>query len=115
MNKPLALTPTPAGKTKRFRVENCRLRPIIEDDLPFLYNSWLKSYRLSHFAEKVTNTIYFQDHHKLVERILQNSKVLMACNPSDPSQLYGYVVASSVDDIIVVHFLYVKHTFRNMG
>ena len=95
--------------------DQIRLRPIIEDDLPFLYNSWLKSYRLSHFAEKVTNTIYFQDHHKLVERILQNSKVLMACNPSDPSQLYVSVVASSLDHISVVHFLYVKHTFRNMG
>ena len=95
--------------------DQVRLRPLIEDDLPFLFNSWLKSYRVSHFADKITNTIYFEDHHKLIRRILQDSKVLIACNPSDPSQLYGYVVAGEEDGILVVHYLYVKHTFRNMG
>tara|TARA_R110002167_G_C12560091_1_gene641709 strand:- start:367 stop:825 length:459 start_codon:yes stop_codon:yes gene_type:complete len=96
-------------------MENCRLRPLIEDDLPFLYNSWLKSYRFSHYAEKITNTIYFEDHHKLIERIIKDCKVLIACNPSDPSQLYGYIVVGEEEGILVVHFIYVKHTFRNMG
>ena len=95
--------------------DQVRLRPMIEDDLPFLFNSWLKSYRLSNFAEKITNTIYFEDHHKLIERIVENSNILMACNPSDPSQLYGYVVSGKEGDILILHFLYVKHTFRNMG
>ena len=96
-------------------MENCRLRPLVEEDYPFLYNSWLKSYRFSPFAERITNTIYFEDHHKLIERIVKNSKCLVACNPSDPSQLYGYVVAGEEEGVLVVHFLYVKHTFRNMG
>ena len=95
--------------------ESVRLRTLIDDDLPFLFSSWLKSYRSSHFAEKITNTIYFEDHHKVIERIIKNSKVLVACNPSDPSQLYGYSVATEEDGVLVLHFLYVKHTFRNMG
>ena len=94
---------------------NCRLRPMVEDDLAFIFNSWLKSYRFSHFGEKITNTIYFEDHHRLIEKILNNSKVLIACNPSDSSQLYGYAVVGEDDGILIVHFLYVKHTFRNMG
>jgi ribosomal protein S18 acetylase RimI-like enzyme len=96
-------------------MENCRLRPLTEEDHPFLYNSWLKSYRFSLFAERITNTIYFEDHHKLIEKIINNSKTLIACNPSDPSQLYGYIVAGEEEGVLVVHFLYVKHTFRNMG
>ena len=95
--------------------ESVRLRTLIDDDLPFLFSSWLKSYRSSHFAEKITNTIYFEDHHKVIERIIKNSKVLIACNPSDPSQLYGYSVAAEEGGGLVLHFLYVKHTFRNMG
>ena len=95
--------------------DNCRLRPLVEEDHAFLFNSFLKSYRFSPFAEKITNTIYFEDHHKLIERIIQNSKVLVACNPSDPSQLYGYILAGEEDGILVIHFVYVKHTFRNMG
>ena len=96
-------------------MENCRLRPLTEEDYPFLYNSWLKSYRFSPFAERITNTIYFEDHHKLIEKIIDNSKTLIACNPSDPSQLYGYIVAGEEEGVLVVHFVYVKHTFRNMG
>ena len=96
-------------------MENCRLRPLTEEDYPFLYNSWLKSYRFSLFAERITNTIYFEDHHKLIEKIINNSKTLIACNPSDPSQLYGDIVAGEEEGVLVVHFVYVKHTFRNMG
>jgi len=92
-----------------------RLRPIIEDDTAFIFNSWLKSYRFSHFGEKITNTIYFAEHHKVIERLIDNSKVLVACNPEEPSQVYGYIIGEEVDGIFVLHFIYVKHTFRNMG
>ena len=92
-----------------------RLRPLVEEDRSFIFSSWLKSYRFSHFGEKITNTIYFEEHHKIVERLLDNSKVLIACNESDPSQLYGYIVVEEEGGILVVHFLYVKHTFRNVG
>ena len=92
-----------------------RLRPIIEDDTAFIFNSWLKSYRFSHFGEKITNTIYFAEHHKVIERLIDNSKVLVACNPEEPSQVYGYIIGEEVDGIFVLHFIYVKQTFRNMG
>jgi ribosomal protein S18 acetylase RimI-like enzyme len=92
-----------------------RLRPLIEDDLAFIFNSWLKSYRFSHFAEKITNTIYFSDQHKLIEKLIGSSNVVVACNEEDPSQVYGYIVGGEVDGISLLHFIYVKHTFRNMG
>jgi ribosomal protein S18 acetylase RimI-like enzyme len=92
-----------------------RLRPSVEEDLPFIYNSWLKSYRFSHFGEKITNTIYFTDHHKVLENLIKHSKVIVACNPEDPSQVYGYIVGGAREGVFLLHFLYVKHTFRNMG
>ena len=93
----------------------CRIRPMVDEDIPFIFNSWLKSYRFSHFGEKITNTIYFQDHHKVIERIIKNSKTFVACDPEDSSQLYGYIVAGLEEGILVLHFIYVKHTFRNLG
>tara|TARA_R100000656_G_C3887637_1_gene115846 strand:- start:72 stop:533 length:462 start_codon:yes stop_codon:yes gene_type:complete len=92
-----------------------RLRTLTEEDKPFIFNSWLKSYRFSHFGEKITNTIYFEDHHKIIENILKNAQVVVACNEKDPSQVYGYVVGGDEEGILVLHFIYVKHTFRNMG
>jgi ribosomal protein S18 acetylase RimI-like enzyme len=95
--------------------DSIRLRPVIDDDTAFIFNSWLKSYRFSHFGEKITNTIYFTEHHKILEKLMASSKVLIACNQEDPSQVYGYIVGGELDGIIVLHFIYVKHTFRNMG
>ena len=95
--------------------KSIRLRPMVEDDLAFIFNSWLKSYRFSHFGEKITNTIYFSDHHKVVENLIGTSKVVVACNQDDPTQVYGYIVGGKLDGISVLHFIYVKHTFRNMG
>ena len=96
-------------------MKNVRLRTANDEDLPFIFNSWLKSFRFSPFAEKITSTIYFSDHHKVIENLLKNSVVMISCNEDDPSQLYGYAVGSQVDGIFVLHFIYVKHTFRNMG
>ena len=96
-------------------LEKVRLRTANDEDLPFIFNSWLKSYRTSHFAEKITNTIYFSDHHKVVENILKDSVAMIACNADDPTQMYGYAVGSQTDGIFVLHFIYVKHTFRSMG
>ena len=100
---------------KAKKLKNIRLRTANDEDLPFIFSSWLKSYRSSHFAKKITNTIYFGDHHKVIEHLLKNSIVMISCNEEDPSQIYGYAVGSQVDGIFILHFIYVKHTFRNMG
>jgi ribosomal protein S18 acetylase RimI-like enzyme len=39
----------------------------------------------------------------------------MACNDEDPSQVYGYICAGNIDGIFVLHYIYVKHSFRNLG
>jgi GNAT superfamily N-acetyltransferase len=84
-------------------------------DVPFIFNSWLKSYRNSNFARPLENTIYFSEHHKVIERVLQHHGVIIACNPEDPSQIYGFLCAGYVDGILVLHYAYVKQPFRKLG
>lgn len=92
-----------------------RLRPANQEDVPFIFNSWLKSYRNSLFARNITNTTYFTEHHKLIQRIVKKNQVIVACNDQDPSQVYGYICAGHIDGIFVLHYIYVKHSFRNLG
>ena len=58
-----------------------RLRTLTEEDSPFIFNSWLKSYRFSHFGEKITNTIYFEDHHKVMKKVSLSSILFMLSTP----------------------------------
>jgi len=41
--------------------------------------------------------------------------VQVACNASDAAQIYGYLVSEHMEGIQVVHFAYVKHSFRQLG
>lgn len=92
-----------------------RIRPANAEDVSFIFNSWLKSFRSSNHARGVCNTVYFAEQHKLIERLVKSSQVIIACNPADPTQLYGYICAGSQDGIFCLHYLYVKHSFRGLG
>lgn len=90
------------------------IRQATPEDANFILNSWLKSYRQSNFAKAITNTVYFEGHHKVIRALLKKSSCLIACNEQDPNQIYGYIVSETVSNIPVVHYAYVKQTFRSM-
>lgn len=92
-----------------------RLRKAGQEDVGFIFNSWLKSFKYSLFARNITNTIYFAEHHKLIERLLKSNETIIACDDNDPSQIFGFISAGYVDGILCVHYIYVKQTFRNLG
>lgn len=91
------------------------IREPSEADVSFLFSSWLKSNRKGTFCNFVDDTIYYNEQHKLVERLLLTSKVLMAVDPSDAGNILGYIVYETIDNIMVIHYAYTKHTYRCMG
>ena len=91
-----------------------QLRGIEEGDLNFIFNSWLKSYRKSDFAKKVPSDVYYYHHKGVIDRLLSHSSILVACNPDNPAQVFGYIVASH-EPILAVHYVYVKYNYRKLG
>jgi len=91
------------------------IRPATQEDVGFIFNAWLKSYRNSNFARQLSNTIYFAEHHKVIERLLRNYTTVIACNPEDPEQIYGFINAGFTDNIFTLNYVYIKHPFRKMG
>lgn len=92
-----------------------KYRAATQEDVGFIFNSWLKSYRNSNFARFISNTIYYTEQHKIIETLISENKVIVACNEQDSNQLYGYICAGTVEGFLVCHYIYVKHTYRNMG
>jgi GNAT superfamily N-acetyltransferase len=92
-----------------------RLRAATANDVSFIFNSWLKSYRNSLATKLIANEVYFNEHHKIIERLVKSCKVIVACSDKDPNQLYGYIVAGEQEGCFVLHYIYIKHSFRNMG
>lgn len=80
----------------------------------FIKATWLKTYFSSgsRFCENMTPEVYYAHHPELLEKILKRSKVLVAQSKNDPDVTVGYLVYEPDN---VIHFVYVKHTFRRFG
>lgn len=92
-----------------------KIRPISQLDVPFIMNAWLKSFKGAFFAKDIHPKTYFGNHHSVLRTLLQSCTTLVACSESDPTEIYGFITAEYQDATLVLHYIYVKHTFRNLG
>jgi GNAT superfamily N-acetyltransferase len=100
-------------------VEKFHLRDMEGQDAPFIFSSWLKSYRESPAVRSVPNQVYYKQHHALIENIFldPNCVAIVAHPPGEPNVIAGYLVAEKYEDsgLLVVHWAYVKHSYRGQG
>lgn len=57
---------------------------------------------------RYTHRRYFDEHKKVIARLLERSRVLVACNPLNEGQILGYIVHEPG----VLHWVMVKEPFR---
>lgn len=91
------------------------IRPWSEADNNFVYSSWLRSFKTSHYAGSLPDNLYWPAYQVALEQILTqpNTRCLVACNPEFPDQIFGYIVFDEPGE--VVHYVYVKGPFRKLG
>lgn len=102
-------------KAKDIGATPVRVRPATASDAPFIFSSWLKCMRGSSFAREITSTVYYAEQHKIIERLLKTCTVYVACDEANVDDIYGYICAEQIDGIFVLHMVYVKHMYRNLG
>lgn len=93
------------------------IRAATMDDVSFIFNSWLKSYRDAPAVRSVPNTIYYAEHHATIEKIFASAGLvlLIACAVEEPSQIFGYAVGERKVDCLAIHWIYCKFPFRKFG
>jgi GNAT superfamily N-acetyltransferase len=57
----------------------------------------------------------FKAHTLRLERLLQRCPPVIACEPKHPEQVFGWVCAELQGDDRVLHFVYVRNTWRRKG
>jgi GNAT superfamily N-acetyltransferase len=89
----------------------------LEAEKPFIYSSWLKSYGKSIEARRMSANSYFSNYKRVLEQIIEGESFsVVAFNPEDLEQIYGYAVFNWDSDIDVtyLHYIYVKQPFRGL-
>ena len=84
-----------------------------ESDWPFVFATWLRAYADSRAVHALTDDKreYFTAHHAIVEAILHRGKLVIATALGDENTILGYAVYEPG----VLHFCYVKASFRKHG
>lgn len=93
------------------------LREAIELDMSFIRQSFTTSQREFGDNGQIDNKAYFDWQYNRIRSILArpNLYIIIACNPNDSNHIFGYIIAEYLDDIPVIHYVYVKLAFRNSG
>lgn len=93
------------------------LREHTPDDLGFIVDAWMKNYQKSGEVEDLTPDLYCPAQRAQINRFLRAGGAVLAVNVADPTQLFGFVAFERDETarVAVVHYVYVKKTFRGLG
>lgn len=101
-----------SSPTQEFALHSILVRKPVEDDIPFVMSSWLKSYSVSDFAKPIPRKIFFAKHHNLVESLFQRgAQIAIASLQEDTNVILGWIC----DESRILHYIYTKKPFRRLG
>lgn len=94
-----------------------KIRSFIPEDLNFILNSWLHSFRdCSRFAQTIPDHIYNKYHSLVIQRILERKvDCLIASDEEEKGLIYGYAVFEKNLKQDIFHYVYVKRAFNLQG
>ncbi len=84
-----------------------------DTDKFFILSSWLRSYRKSDAVKGINNTVFYGQHHQLVETLLSSERVGILYNEEEPDQIIGWICVDNTPGVL--HYVYVKNVFRRNG
>lgn len=85
------------------------------EDIDFIFNSWLKSYRMSSYAQSVRDTTYYLYHENLIRSIMsyEGNTITILCDTEDEDHILAYMVHSN--NAPIIQYMYVKYPMRGYG
>lgn len=91
------------------------VRAAVESDLPLIVHSWVQEMRHASTARGIPDQVYFPEQRRLVLGLLQRAAVVVAHNPDDEHHVYGVACVEGGGPTPVLHWLYVKSVYRQVG
>lgn len=78
-------------------------------------NSWLKSYKRGPHSKHVPSKIYYQEEGEIIGKLLLSGEIHIIVNKKDPDQILGWLCGQILNDVKVLHYIYIKAPFRGLG
>ena len=95
--------------------DKVNLRAIRETDEPFIWNSWLNSFRHSKAVYGQRTGYYMERQKPIIQDLLDRCSGLVITDIHDDDHLYGYVIYEQLNDKLIIHYIYLKEFARRFG
>lgn len=109
----------PAPSPAPAEVLAIEIRPATGDDVPWIYSSWLKSYREhGKGAHLIPRETYYKHHRQRMEKITSTSGVvtIVACPAENSEQILGWLCGAKLPPYdAVLYYGHVKSHARRQG
>lgn len=93
-----------------------QIRDITEDDLNFIYATWLRGlyYGGSSFYRDIKKDVFFKKYESVIKGLLAKSTITckIACLKEAPDVILGYAVYESQ---MALHYVFTKEAWRRQG
>ncbi len=90
---------------------NWKIRNAKNTDIAFIYSNWLNSYHYDSWTRTVKKSIFFDNYKKVIDAILLNATVDIACSPANEDTIWGFIVYEPK----IIHYTFVMESFRKFG
>lgn len=97
-----------------------KMRDPIPGDRGYLRSTWVDCYR-EHAVDSTIRSIPGREWRarwgRVAERLLESSRVRVACDPQDPSTIIGYIVwePATAQDPVRLHWVHVRRELQGFG
>lgn len=96
-------------------MNNIQFRYANDEDMPFVFDTWLKSYKKAAHQYLDWNN-YVTPQLKVINALIaRGAQILVACNPDSPEHIFGYIVFEHINSLPIIHWIYTKFPFRRQG
>lgn len=99
--------------TRRSLGEAATVRACAEDEIKFVYDAWLNSWRTSRYAGVIPNHLYYETTRATIDELIaRGASVLVAMSEGE---ILGFICGELKDGKKVHHYTYVKDAFLRKG
>ena len=89
------------------------IRPARKEDINFIFDSWLKSWRKSRYAGVIPNHLYYATYRATIESLVaRGAELNVACHAQNEDHILGWSCTEVTSDgFSVLHYCYTKDPF----
>lgn len=95
-------------------------RPYVENDIPFIHETWRKNYyKGANYSKHLSPQEFDAAHRPIRNNILlkRDATIIVAASKEDPDVIIGWIAVQKPlqSKGMFLHYLYVKEEFRRLG